>query len=305
MDLAIDGGQTGLRLALASGGRIREVHDRPGLSYAEGSPVEAVLSRIGDGWGELDTVCLGLTTILDDPEGLATRLLRTARRVLVTTDVVTSHAGAFSGGPGVVLAAGTGAIALGVSAGSGSRPVAVRQVDGWGFLYGDAGGGYWIGRRGLEAAARGFDGRAADGPLTRRAHDVFGDLSELPARLYLAPDGVAQVARFALHVLEVARGDPTGDDTARAIVAEAARELAATVAAAARALPGDTEVPVAWTGRLLRDPTLRATFEAELVRLVPRARPRPPDGDSLAGAARLAAAAEPGPYEAMIRTVRR
>lgn len=310
MDLAIDGGQTGLRLGLASGGRIREVHERPGLSYAEGSPVEAVLSRIGGGWGELDTVCLGLTTILDDPEGLAARLLGTARRVLVTTDVVTSHAGAFSGGPGVVLAAGTGAIALGVSAGIGSRPAVVRQVDGWGFLYGDAGGGYWIGRRGLEAAARGFDGRAPNGPLTRRAHDVFGDLSELPARLYLSPDGVAQVARFAPHVLEVARGDrthddTTGDDTARAIVGEAARELAATVAAAARALPGDAEVPVAWTGRLLRDPALRARFEAELTRLLPRARLRPPDGDSLAGAARLAAAAEPGPYETMIRTVRR
>ncbi|MFC5833814.1 hypothetical protein [Nonomuraea insulae] len=37
MDLAIDGGQTGLRLGLASGGRIREVHERPGLSYAEGT----------------------------------------------------------------------------------------------------------------------------------------------------------------------------------------------------------------------------------------------------------------------------
>ncbi|MGW0805717.1 BadF/BadG/BcrA/BcrD ATPase family protein [Nonomuraea sp. NPDC002799] len=295
MDLAIDGGQTGLRLGLATGGRITEVHERPGLSYAEGSPVEAVLSRIGAGWGDLDTVCLGLTTILDDPEGLAERLLGTARRVLVTTDVVTSHAGAFSGGPGVVLAAGTGAIALGVSAGGGAR-----QVDGWGFLYGDAGGGYWIGRRGLEAAARGHDGRAESGPLTRRAREVFGDLSGLPARLYLAPDGVAKVARFAVHVLGL-----TGDDTARAIVAEAARELAATAAAAARDFPGEAEVPVAWTGRLLRDPVLRAGFEAELARLLPRARLRPPAGDSLAGAALLAAADDPGPYEAMIRTVRR
>ncbi|MEU7855948.1 BadF/BadG/BcrA/BcrD ATPase family protein [Nonomuraea sp. NPDC049141] len=302
MDLAIDGGQTGLRLGLASGGRIREVYERPGLSYAEGSPVEAVLSRIGDGWGNLGTVCLGLTTLLDAPEELATRLLVTARRVMITTDVVTSHAGAFSGGPGVVLAAGTGAIALGVS---GSRPAVVRQVDGWGFLYGDAGGGYWIGRRGLEAAARGFDGRAQSGPLTRRARAVFGDLAGLPARLYLSPDGVAQVAGFAVHVLEVARGDTARDDTARAIVDEAARELAATAAAAARAFPGDAEVPVAWTGRLLRDPALRAGFEAELADLLPRARLRPPAGDSLAGAAFLAATEDPGLYGTMIRTVRR
>ena len=66
------------------------------------------------------------------------------------------------------------------------------------------------------------------------------------------------------------------------------------MAAAARAFPGDAEVPVAWTGRLLRDPALRAGFEAELAGLLPRARLRPPAGDSLAGAALLAAAEEPG-----------
>ncbi|MEV6036326.1 BadF/BadG/BcrA/BcrD ATPase family protein [Nonomuraea sp. NPDC052116] len=308
MDLAIDGGQTGLRIGLAESGRIREIRELPGLSYAEGSPVEAVLERIGTGWGPLGTVCLGLTTILDDPGKLAGRLLSMARRVLITTDVVTSHAGAFAGGDGVVLAAGTGAIALGVGDG-------IRQVDGWGYLYGDAGSGFWIGRRGLDAAFRGFDGRAEPGPLTERAQAVFGDLAGLPERLYLAPDAVARIARFAVHVLELA-GDsgrvlePAGDrsrpdPTARAIAEEAARELAGTVAAAARCLAKGAAVPVAWTGRLLRDPGLRAGFEAELARLLPQATLRPPAGDSLAGAALLAASTGPNRYQSMIRTAER
>ncbi|MFI9840460.1 BadF/BadG/BcrA/BcrD ATPase family protein [Nonomuraea sp. NPDC051941] len=308
MDLAIDGGQTGLRIGLAESGRIREIRELPGLSYAEGSPAEAVLERIGTGWGPLGTVCLGLTTILDDPGKLATRLLSMARRVLITTDVVTSHAGAFAGGDGVVLAAGTGAIALGVGDG-------IRQVDGWGYLYGDAGSGFWIGRRGLDAAFRGFDGRAEPGPLTERAQAVFGDLAGLPGRLYLAPDAVARIARFAVHVLELAgdsgrvlepaedRSRP--DPTARAIAEEAARELAGTVAAAARCLTKEAAVPVAWTGRLLRDPGLRAGFEAELARLLPQATLRPPAGDSLAGAALLAASTGPSRYETMIRTAER
>ncbi|MEV0348391.1 BadF/BadG/BcrA/BcrD ATPase family protein [Nonomuraea sp. NPDC050680] len=365
MDVAIDGGQTGLRLGLAVAGRIREVREVPGLSYAEGSPVEAVLARIETAWGEtdqigtasseadqigaglseadqigaglseadriavglgeVDTICLGLTTILDDPDKLAVRLLTMARRVLITTDVVTSHAGAFSGGPGVVLAAGTGAIALGVGVGAGMGAGAgagvgagagagagvgvgvgagdggeIRQADGWGYLFGDAGSGFWIGRRGLDAAYRGFDGRSAPGPLTDRARAVFGDLAELPAKLYLAPDAVAQVARFAVHVLEL-----TEDPTARAIVEEAGRELASTVTAAARCFPAGATVPVAWTGRLLRDPVLRAGFEAELARRLPQARLRPPTGDSLAGAALLAAADDLGRYDTMIRTVRR
>ncbi|MBE1589239.1 BadF/BadG/BcrA/BcrD ATPase family protein [Nonomuraea angiospora] len=339
MDLAIDGGQTGLRIGLAESGRIREIRELPGLSYAEGSPVEAVLERIGTGWGPLGTVCLGLTTILDDPGKLAGRLLSMARRVLITTDVVTSHAGAFAGGEGVVLAAGTGAIALGVGDG-------IRQVDGWGYLYGDAGSGFWIGRRGLDAAFRGFDGRAEPGPLTERAQAVFGDLAGLPERLYLAPDAVARIARFAVHVLELAgdpgravgragdpgrvvegagdpgrvvegAGDPgrvvepvgdrsRPDPTARAIAEEAARELAGTVAAAARCFAKEAAaVPVAWTGRLLRDPGLRTGFEAELARLLPQATLRPPAGDSLAGAALLAASTGPSRYQSMIRTAER
>ncbi|MFG6194232.1 BadF/BadG/BcrA/BcrD ATPase family protein [Nonomuraea sp. JJY05] len=318
MDLAIDGGQTGLRIGLAESGRIREVRELPGLSYAEGSPVEAVLERIGTGWGPLGTVCLGLTTILDDPDKLAGRLLSMARRVLITTDVVTSHAGAFAGGEGVVLAAGTGAIALGVGDG-------IRQVDGWGYLYGDAGSGFWIGRRGLDAAFRGFDGRAEPGPLTERAQAVFGDLAGLPGRLYLAPDAVARIARFAVHVLELAGEpgrvpeplgepgrvlEPAGepgrpDPTARAIAEEAARELAGTVAAAARCFAKGAAVPVAWTGRLLRDPGLRAGFEAELTRSLPQAALRPPMGDSLAGAALLAASTGRSRYRTMIRTAER
>ncbi|MEV4159375.1 N-acetylglucosamine kinase [Nonomuraea dietziae] len=295
MDLAIDGGQTGLRLALCSRGRVEEIRQAPGLSYAEGSPAKAVLERIGSGWSGLGTICMGLTTLLDDHDALADGLLAMAERVMITTDVVTSHAGAFAGGRGVVLAAGTGAIALGVAD-------TVRQVDGWGYLYGDAGGGFWIGRQGLDAAYRGFDGRAEAGALTERAQAVWGDLAELPGLLYLSPDAVARIARFAVHVFELAERDAT----ARAIVSEAGRELASTVTAAARCFPEDGQVvPVAWTGRLLRDSRLRAAFGAELAARLPLARLRPPAGDSLAGAALLAAADDPGVYDSMIRTVTR
>ncbi|MFD1934756.1 BadF/BadG/BcrA/BcrD ATPase family protein [Nonomuraea mangrovi] len=305
MDLAIDGGQTGLRLGLSSSGRVLETREVTGLSYAEGSPVTAILDRIGTGWGELDTICLGLTMLVDAPTALTDRLLSIARRVLLTTDVVTSHAGAFAGGDGVVLAAGTGAIALGVRAphphhGALDGPEAV-QVDGWGFLYGDAGSGFWIGSRGMDAAFRGHDGRAEPGPLTARAREVFGELNGLPRRLYLSSDAVARVARFAVHVFELAAHDAT----ARAIVTSAGAELAGTVTAAARDFPEGTAVPVAWTGRLLRDQTLRDAFEAELARLLPRAHLAPAAGDSLAGAAFLAAATDLGPYRSLVMEAHR
>ncbi|MEU7001619.1 BadF/BadG/BcrA/BcrD ATPase family protein [Nonomuraea sp. NPDC046570] len=306
LTVTVDGGQTGLRVALAENGRAGAAHEEPGLAYADGSPVEGVVSRVLSAWRALappgvraDTVSLGLTTLLGGPAAdreLASRLFAGtgAGRVLIASDVVTAHAGALGGRPGVVLAAGTGAIALGVT------PQGVtRQVDGWGHLYGDAGGGLWIGRHGLDAAVRGFDGRLPAGALTTRATEVFGDLGSLPERLYLAGDAVARVARFAVHVLELAHHD----DHAARIVTTAGRELAATVTAAARDLSGP--VPVSWTGRLLLDPALRAGFEASLAELLPQAEVREPEGDGLAGAAFLAAEPEFGLYRALVRVEER
>lgn len=307
MELAVDGGQTGLRAGLATDGRVRLTAEVTGLAYAAGRPVDVVAERVIAAWHELrrpqapiSTICLGLTTLLGPPaahQELADRLFAAlpAARVLITADAVTAHAGAFGGRPGVVLAAGTGSIALGV-AGEG----AIRQVDGWGYLCGDAGGGLWIGSRGLDAALRGFDGRRPPGPLTARAHELFGDLATLPERLYLAPDAVARVAGFAVHVLELAGTD----DSARAITTAAAHELAGSVAAAARCFPATAEVPVSWTGRLLGSPILSSGFRAELDRLLPRVRPTAPAGDGLSGAARLAAG-DLGHYRPLIKEFER
>ncbi|WP_283139478.1 N-acetylglucosamine kinase [Rhizohabitans arisaemae] len=308
MDIAVDGGQTGLRIGLAGEGRLLRTHEVAGLSYAAGSPVDVVTSRVLEAWRGLDppktrlgSLCLGLTSLLGTVaahEELARRLLDAipARRVLVTGDVVTAHAGAFQGRPGVVLAAGTGAVALGVGACG-----ATRQVDGWGFLLGDAGSGLWIGSRGLEAAYRGYDGRLAPGPLTARAHEVLGDLGRLPERLYLADDAVARVAGFAVHVLELA----AVDETALAIVEAAGHELADSVAAAACCFSGTAQVPVSWTGRLLRDPILRAAFEGRLGTRLPQARIAPPAGDGLTGAAVIAATAGLGRYQTLVRKFER
>ena len=62
------------------------------------------------------------------------------RELALTSDAIISHAGAFSGGAGAVVAIGTGAVAIGL----GSRGLV--RVDGLGYWLGDDGGGSWIGR---------------------------------------------------------------------------------------------------------------------------------------------------------------
>ncbi len=67
-------------------------------------------------------------------------------------------------------------------------------MDGCGHLLGDSRGGFWIGRRGLEAVLRDRDGRTAARLITARAAGYFGDLDSLVEWIYPCPDAVATIA---------------------------------------------------------------------------------------------------------------
>lgn len=182
-----------------------------------------------------------------------------------------------------MLAAGTGLIAIGTDL------TAWRRADGWGHLLGDCGGGAWIGRAGLEAALRAYDGRAGGSvPLLERARERFGPPPELPALVYPRPDRAAVLASFAPEVAACAPHDPVATGILRA----AARHMAESVAAVC---PKSGEPEVACTGGLLKlgEPLLPFLSE-ELAQQVPHARQTAPQGDPLHGSARLAAAIAAG-----------
>ena len=142
----------------------------------------------------------------------------------VTTDAITSHAGALSGRPGVVLAAGTGAVAVGV------RPDGrVSAVDGWGQWLGDDGSGTWIGRASLQAVLRARDGRGPATALTGAAQQRYGDPARLPYALPLTPGTVRDTAAFVPDVVACAAA---GDAVATNVLARAGALLAETTAAA-------------------------------------------------------------------------
>ncbi|MBB0231802.1 BadF/BadG/BcrA/BcrD ATPase family protein, partial [Streptomyces calidiresistens] len=218
-------------------------------------------------------------------------------RWVLAADAVTGYAGALGERPGVVVAAGTGMIALGTDLREW------RRADGWGHLLGDCGSGAWIGRAGLEAALRARDGRpGGSAELLREAEELFGPAGDLPARLYPRPDRAAVLASFAPAVARCAAG-PIPDPRARGIMGEAAREIAATAAAA---LPeslrhrdgGTTGAPapvLALTGGLPRlGSTLTGPLREELARRLPGVREVPPAGDPLDGALLLADRAAAG-----------
>ncbi|MGH9023358.1 MAG: BadF/BadG/BcrA/BcrD ATPase family protein [Acidimicrobiia bacterium] len=214
-------------------------------------------------------------------EGLARAL--GSRRILLTGDAVTGYTGALGTSPGVVVVAGTGAVALaagpdGLAAGAG----------GSGHPLGDPGSGQWIGRMGLDLALRtgGARGEAA-GALRELARQRYGALDGLLPRLREEANPARAIAAFARDVAEVAR---LGDRASRALWEGAARALAVMAATAARRafLPG-TSVVVSWSGGLFAaSELLISPFVEEVQRLLPAARPTPPIGDPLEGAVLLA-----------------
>lgn len=145
--------------------------------------------------------------------------------LLVTSDIVTAHAGALDSRPGVVLIAGTGAVALGIAADG-----RWHSVDGHGALLDDAGSGFAIGRAGITAALRHRDGRPGGSlELALLAAQEITPVDELVGTLQSSADAIRDIAAFAPAVAAAAR---SGDGVARKIFGDAADQLAATVLAA-------------------------------------------------------------------------
>lgn len=311
--VAVDLGKTGCRAVLWTGtdtpaGPVHEVPGAPGLAAGHGVEAAraavraAVLPLVEEhAPGPLAVVCVGAAGAAAAPaaaRALAAQLLEDlpADEVAVTSDAVTAHAGALGGRTGVVLAIGTGSVALGIG-----EDGSYARVDGWGPWLGDEGSGAWIGAAGLRAALRAHDGRGPDTALLAAAARRFGDPDRLPAVLAAEGNPARTAASFAP---DVAHAAAAGDDVAHTIVRDAAAALGAAVLAAAARITGD-DLPVTVTGGLtgLGEP-LMAPLWAALDGAARPLRPRPPSGDPLDGA-RLLALDPSLPHEPHVVRVRR
>lgn len=285
--VAIDGGQSTTRARASWAAEDVAVggfsHEPDGVG-AIARNIEHVLSTLPAPPRPIDRLVVGHTGLPIDTASrsqLAAMLVsrHDVRTVVLSPDEVTAHAGALSGEPGVVAAVGTGCVTLGVDA----RGVGYR-VDGWGYLFGDAGSAFAIGRAALEAALRSEDGR---GPRTTLVADVAAEYGASPREatwaLYLRTDRVDRVARFAQRVVAAAERD----DVAATITRHAAEEIATSCVTAARALDGVDVVAV--TGRLIGPGSaLEREFRVALTRMAPDLEIRAAAGSPLDGSALLA-----------------
>ncbi|HWI62337.1 MAG TPA: BadF/BadG/BcrA/BcrD ATPase family protein [Symbiobacteriaceae bacterium] len=282
--LGIDGGGTKTRCLAADGaGRILgeglsgpSNYQVVGLEAAAGAvraAAEAALAATGVALDEVAAVCAGLAGVGRPEDQAAMREALACfgqARLEVVPDARVALAGALAGQPGVVVISGTGSIAFGLD-GHGQT----HRAGGWGWILGDEGSGYQIGRQALVAALAAQDGTGSETSLTWRICEAWGleRLDQAIRRVYSdLPKAKADMAALAPTVLAAA---DAGDAVARAILVQAGSDLGNLAAAVLRKLQLPAGVPELVTiigGVGNGSAVVREALRERLARLAPGAR---------------------------------
>jgi N-acetylglucosamine kinase-like BadF-type ATPase len=225
--------------------------------------------------------CLGMSGGPEDKSALLHELIA-ADELIVAHDGRIALTGAMGGGPGMIVIAGTGSIAFGESAAGETA-----RAGGWGYIYGDEGGGFDIARQAVRAVLRDHEGWGAHTALTPALLEATetSDAHELVHRLYTPDWPRARVATLARVVDGIAEaGDPLAID----IMNGAAQHLALLSAAIRRQLFREGEPSrLAWIGGVFGSSVLLDRFRM-LVGLEGTVTAGPPEHAPAAGALILA-----------------
>ena len=252
--LGIDVGGSGTRVILLESGTVTVRPEGPPMNALLTDGFAAQLRQIIEA-ADATAAGVGMAGLRQPGQArdLSEALTRqTGRPVHVTGDADSARAGAFLGAPGVVVIAGTGSMASGWNGESSAR------AGGHGFLLGDEGSAYWIGRAAVRAALSWEDGMGGGSALIHRAviETAGQGLEALIGEVCTHPAERGLLTALAPVVTALAAEDPE----ARKIALRAADHLAALAEAIRRRLG---PLPVAGAGRVFSAPVIWDRF-AEL-----------------------------------------
>jgi N-acetylglucosamine kinase-like BadF-type ATPase len=274
--VGVDAGGTGTRALVVDLDGYRLGRGASGGANPNSHPYDVAAARIAEAiagaLGDLDpaeakgcVVGMAGSSKLTDPAVAEVfqqtwRALGLGCEIRVVTDQEAAFASATSEPTGTILVAGTGSIASRVE-----DRRAVATVGGVGWLLGDEGSAYWMGREAVRATLRLLETHVPEGPL---AHTVFaealGDFADDPkerlrSRLITAANAEQPIrlARFAPLVSAAsAKGDPVALDIVHRTVDVLAEMVAGTRSPGERTpvvLIGSVVGPESPAGVLLRE----------------------------------------------------
>lgn len=269
--LGVDGGQSGTTAVIGDEtGRILGTGEAGPCNHAAAGEGRAKLERaIAGSVGaactqagldaaavRFEAACFGMSGGPDDKREILAAALR-VERLVVTDDAVIALAGAIGTGQGIITIAGTGSIAF------GRNPAGrTARAGGWGYIFGDEGGGFDIARQAARAVLRLEEGW---GPPTVLRETLLGatgseNANQMLHRFYTGEWPRSRVATLARLVDGAA---VEKDAVARAILRGAAQQLAMLAGAVREELwaPG-AELEIAYIGGVFQSRLLLESFRA-------------------------------------------
>lgn len=258
--LGFDGGGTHLRGCLldANGNVLASVSHPPAsfpkLKEKIGEPVAALTSELQTRAGLAGATISAAgfcSTGVGRPadRAIVERALnekKIAQKIVAESDALAALTGAFGGGPGIIVIAGTGVICFG-RASNGE----IIRVGGWGYLLGDEGSGFFVAQAALIAALKDWDGRGI--PTTLRAifekHFNVASIELIISQIYSLDFDRGKFAELAPLVFAAA---DHGDAAAQQIIKNAGRGHGHLIRAALQRGLWSTPVPLAFIGNLFR-----------------------------------------------------
>jgi N-acetylglucosamine kinase len=269
--LGVDGGQSGTTAVIGDEtGRILGTGEAGPCNHAAAGEGRAKLERaiagsVGAACAQagldaaavrFEAACFGMSGGPDDKREILAAALR-VERLVVTDDAVIALAGAIGTGQGIITIAGTGSIAF------GRNPAGrTARAGGWGYIFGDEGGGFDIARQAARAVLRLEEGW---GPPTVLRETLLGatgseNANQMLHRFYTGEWPRSRVATPARLVDGAA---VEKDAVARAILRGAAQQLAMLAGAVREELwaPG-AELEIAYIGGVFQSRLLLESFRA-------------------------------------------
>lgn len=294
--LGVDGGQSGTKAVIGDErGRILGAGEAGPCNHAAAGEGRAKLERAVKGCVaaaclqagldadavEFAAACFGMSGGPDDKREILAAVLR-VQHLVVTNDAVIALAGATRNGQGIITIAGTGSIAFGRNAEGRTA-----RAGGWGYVFGDEGGGFDIARQALRCVLRMEEGWGPRTALRERLLEATGSAgaNEMLHRFYTDEWPRSRVAKLARVVDAVA---VEGDAVAQAVMRGAAQQLAMLAGAVREMLwAGGETIEVAYIGGVFESEALREGFRT-LVELKEGVRCGPPWKGPAEGALREA-----------------
>ena len=268
--LGIDGGATATKWALRKAdGTFIEGNSGPidGHIYRSESKerLEKVLKeiKITSGSEIVTSIYAGLTGLGKEGEAEVMQLIKKEfpqARVELALDIVLGYRANFDLGAGIFLYAGTGSIAIHIS-----KSGEIIRSGGWGYLLGDEGAGYWIGREAIRESVKSLDMKVQLEALDREILKSIGANNWDEVKAFVYSNDRSAIAALSSTVVSLAK---TGDTKSIKILQTAGIHLSELVERIELVI-GNTGLPVVIGGGIAgASPLLVETIGAKLNRSV-------------------------------------